>query len=1052
MEVAEIASAEKIDPAQSINKEMSGGQIHPYRLDLEEGQFVRLIVDQQGIDVVIRLFGPEGGSPVTVVDSPTGTQGPETVIEVAAVSGSYGVEVRAVEKDAPAGHYELTVPDRRPANQEDGRRVRAERAFAEADELRRKRSGADNRQALEKYGEALSIWQQEIKDQAREAETLYRLGWVSQRLGRFDAAMDYFEKALPLLQEAQSRFYEGRVLNRMAAIRFRLGHDADAVRLASTALEISKQIGDKVLEAAALINLGNAYNSMGEVQNSLECYQAGRSLSLESGDRIQQRIALIGIGDLLLYQGKSRQALDALEQSLRLAREQESVRGQAAVLNRMANVHQRMGEFDRALQELDEALELIRRTDDPTGEATVLNSMGTVHLKSSRLEEAGDCYRQALSISSDSQDRRNQAFAHLNLGRYHYERGEFDLSAASHDRAAELFENNRRGRASTLFGSARALHKVMDYSGAQEKLEAVLEDVESLRSETESPDLRMTYFATRQHYFDLHIDTLMHLHQQDDSAGHATQALQVSERRRARGLIDLLVQSNARISRGVDPTLLDRERKLQEELNASERILMRPTPGRNRSQRIANEEKRQRGLLRELDEVRTQIRVKSPQYADLTRPRPLTLDEIKEQVLDEETLLLVYSLGDERSFLWCVSHQGSMSSHVLPSRSMIEGMAREVYKGWSRFPTADQTTERWAVRLGRTLLDPVADRLGNKRLLIVSEGALLYVPFAALPHPSGTGPLVERHEVVTSPSASTLASLRTDLADRLPAPRRIAVVADPVFNADDPRVTQRSGMQGSTKGLGETGSDLARSASDLGIPRFERLPFSRDEAQAIQDLVPGGQRFEALGFDASRETFLGGQLARYRILHIATHGLLNRKHPELSGLVLSLVDDQGRPRDGFVRAHELFNLDLPAELIVLSACETGLGQEIKGEGLVGLTRGFMYAGAPRIVVSLWKVNDQATSELMRRFYKLLFDRGESPSSALRLAQLSMLKDERWKAPNFWSGFIFQGEWSTQRRTKDDPIERAAAGADELMMPDDDLPPPMITIQADSSND
>jgi CHAT domain-containing protein len=186
---------------------------------------------------------------------------------------------------------------------------------------------------------------------------------------------------------------------------------------------------------------------------------------------------------------------------------------------------------------------------------------------------------------------------------------------------------------------------------------------------------------------------------------------------------------------------------------------------------------------------------------------------------------------------------------------------------------------------------------------------------------------------------------------------------------------------------------------------------TRREAKAILALAPAHRSRQAIDFDANREAAAGGDLSQYQIVHFATHGLINNRHPELSGLVLSLVDKQGRAQNGFLRLNEIYNLRLPAELVVLSACQTGLGKEVRGEGLIGLTRGFMYAGARRLMASLWQVDDAATSELMGRFYRgMLGDNRLSPASALRAAQIELWKQKGWQSPYYWAAFVLQGEW------------------------------------------
>jgi CHAT domain-containing protein len=330
-----------------------------------------------------------------------------------------------------------------------------------------------------------------------------------------------------------------------------------------------------------------------------------------------------------------------------------------------------------------------------------------------------------------------------------------------------------------------------------------------------------------------------------------------------------------------------------------------------------------------------------------------------------------------------------------------------------------------AAGLSRTLLGPVADQLGKKRLLIVADGTLHYVPFGALPDPNslkasagGWQPLVVEHEIVNMPSASTLAVLRRELAGRKPAARTVAVLADPVFSGDDERINSdarlasRQTNQPPSNALNEIISrklvQIAGAAPSE--PRIKRLRYTRREAERIMALAPAGLGLEAVDFEASRATVTSGQLSQYRYVHFATHGLADSERPELSTIALSLYDAQGKPQDGFLRAHEVYNLDLPAELVTLSACETGLGKLTRGEGLVSLTRGFMYAGAARVIVSLWNVNDRATAELMEKFYRRMLAGGERPAAALRAAQVEMWRDMRWEAPYYWAAFTLQGEW------------------------------------------
>jgi CHAT domain-containing protein len=297
------------------------------------------------------------------------------------------------------------------------------------------------------------------------------------------------------------------------------------------------------------------------------------------------------------------------------------------------------------------------------------------------------------------------------------------------------------------------------------------------------------------------------------------------------------------------------------------------------------------------------------------------------------------------------------------------------------------------------LLGPVAGKLHGKRLLVVVDGALQYVPFAALPEPRGARagePLAVGHEVVGLPSASVLAVLRQQARGRPASRGAIAVLADPVFERDDPRLPAAVGRG-------------AAAPVPAAPHEFPRLAATRQEAAGIVATAPEGRTLLVTGLRASRATAMSPELGRYRIVHFATHGVFDDEQPERSGIVLSMFDERGQPRDGFLRLHDVYELDLPVELVVLSACDTALGRQVRGEGLVGMVRGFMHAGAKRVVASLWKVDDEATGEIMTGFYRGMLQEGRTPADALRQAQVAQWRGRRWHAPFYWAAFVLQGE-------------------------------------------
>ncbi|MBV9211379.1 MAG: CHAT domain-containing protein, partial [Acidobacteria bacterium] len=484
------------------------------------------------------------------------------------------------------------------------------------------------------------------------------------------------------------------------------------------------------------------------------------------------------------------------------------------------------------------------------------------------------------------------------------------------------------------------------------------------------------------------------------------------------------------------PTLLERERVLQKQLNDAAQEQTKLLISQHTPEQAEAAARKIESLTADYQNVQAEIRAKSPRYAALTQPVPLDLRAIQSKLLDKNTMLLEYSLGESASYLWAVTAD-SIKSYELPKRADIEASARKMYslitatRRALRSPATvsnNVTPEQLAAdlseesaRLSEMLLAPVAASLGNKRLLIVADGALQYIPFAALPLKKS--PLIVEHEIVTLPSASTLEVLRREVAGRKAAARAVAVFADPVFESDDVRLKIRGKREASAPETNTQAASIAltaeqrtteNAARDIGVEessgRIPRLPGTRVEAEEILSLVPPTERKQALDFSASRAAATSDELAQYRIIHFATHGFLNSVHPELSGIVLSMFDERGTPQDGFLRSHEIFNLHLSSDLVVLSACQTGLGKEVRGEGLVGLTRGFMYAGAPRVVVSLWNVSDEATAELMSYFYEGMLKDKLTPAAALRKAQLQMWRQKRWQSPYYWAAFTLQGEW------------------------------------------
>jgi CHAT domain-containing protein/tetratricopeptide (TPR) repeat protein len=536
---------------------------------------------------------------------------------------------------------------------------------------------------------------------------------------------------------------------------------------------------------------------------------------------------------------------------------------------------------------------------------------------------------------------------------------------------------------------------------------------------------------------------------------YASEAFKVTEQTRARSLLDLLAETNSEITEGVPADLLKRKQenleRQQEIAGFLTGIVVAPDQQKKKASELEEELDK---LQSEFDDIENQIRIASPRYAALTAGKPLSLAEVQQKVLDDRTALLEYSLGTDQSFLWVITKTGT-SLLKLPPRAALDKLATDFRAqlipsklqrrivgidvaadeqrglGIAAGPNPADAAALIAASnaLYKAVVEPAGAAIANKRLLVVADGALNYVPFEALVTSPDTADfasapyLIKTNEIVYTPSASVIGAIRQQTTK--PSGRAMLVVADPVFNSVDNRAKSAgtATSPSDTRGLGLASAvaDVAglaggaatatpNTANMMGLP-LARLNGTRAEAEQISKLAKssGGSADVWLDLNASEENVETRDTTKYRVIHIATHGLLDAERPQFTGLVLSLIGNKNQ--DGFLRTDEVFNLRLGAPLVMLSACETGLGKEKRGEGVMGLTRAFIYAGAPTVGVSLWSVADKSTAELMTEFYKrLLASDTASASASMRAAQLAMISGKKYSAPFYWAPFVLVGDW------------------------------------------
>ena len=856
---------------------------------------------------------------------------------------------------------------------------------------------SQHREALELYRRTHELAQKlpGVDGQMWQAVTLTNMGTIHMELGETEKAEEPLEAAIAIAKSAHlPRTVTSGILVYRSRARRILGENGAALDDLLQARAIVRGTGDLRREIDLLIALGDVYRELGDWEQALFHHRAAWDMGREArADRapLLQRIA---VDQLLL--GRLPDAAQSMKEAFEAVRSLGSPMMEARFHATQGDIEAALGNTDAARESFAQAIALHRRVGSRGGEVMALTSVGRLEARLGRTETADERLRQALELARATGFRAGESQVLYDL-------------AALHRRAGRLDEARRAA-------------------------ETGLEIVESMRGAVWGHGLRTSLLASTQDHYEQLVDLLLRL---DGGAPgrHAAVALEVSERARARSLLDALRERRADVRPSVDASLLAKESQLRGQL--TERLGARGgvdasliTAHRQTTRRLRAREgqltrllersarpaeidvvnKEIGDLLTEYHDVQARIRAAGPRYAALIEPRAARVEEIQRDLLDADTALVEYFLGEERSHAWLVTPE-AVEVFALPPRREIEAAARRFYEALRaramtvdfetparrerRVAEADAALPEAARALSAQVLAPVAARLRAKRLVVVSHGALQYIPFAALPV-ARTGaaetPLLVHHEIVHAPSASVLLELRRDARTADGPHKTIAVMADPVFGSEDPRAPKR------------------RAAPADDEDRYPRLPGSAAEARSILRLVPAADALSAVGFAANLQTATSPELARYRMVHFATHAFVDSERPDRAGLVLSRLNERGERQEGVLRLEDVYSLNLDADLVVLSACQTALGREIRGEGMLGLTRGFMYAGGRRVVASLWNSSDLATSDLMARFYGNMLKGGQVPAAALRAAQLSLAQSSRWKSPYYWAGFIVQGDW------------------------------------------
>ena len=839
----------------------------------------------------------------------------------------------------------------------------ADRASIEAMSLCESLGGTAHAEGLEARGEALKRAGELVKsaeyfeqaeklfakgnDDRGRAQSLLMLAFALYAAGQREKALEAAGASLGLWSSAEDLYGIARVRAALGIFAIIRGEFETAQCNYKIAKPILEAVGNKDEEASVLNGLGYASRETGDWQKSLEYYQSARGAFAAVSDLLGEHEAITGMGKALFSMKRYQQLLSLSETELQLARRSGDPALIASSFGDLAAVYEAQAKYAASEAAYRRALETYRGENHLYGESDILIRLG-------RLEARRGKYSEALTLLEQAKTLKEKTEQIEEIAKIQYE-------------MASIY---------------RRLNRLNEAKAAIEK---TIETVEMQRVTIAQFDSRASYFASVHRYYTLYVDVLMRLSELDTSGNFARKAFEASEKSKVRSLIDLLTTSAQDAPCG---------ELLEKQLAATSSTGARPTEAEQQEGQPAT---------------------------------TLALAEVQAEIEDGETLLLEYSLGDDRSYVWAVG-RNQVRSYELPESDQLRklvGILRETLlppelrSGESasdyqaRVRKMGRSYETHARELATLLLGPV-DLGQAKRLLIVPDGSLQYLPFAALPFPgsgANTQLLIDRFEIDVLPSASVLGTLRRGMARRTPPTATMAVFGDPVFEQNDPRVSSNRMREGSP--VEERPHSLSRAIRDTGGAQYiPRLPASRDEAKAIAAIFRSrhpSDVYIALDFNASRDYVVKGGLAEFRLIHFATHGVVDAQRPEMSGLILSLIDERGRRQDGYLRIGDIYKLSLAADLITLSSCDSALGKDMESEGIIGLPRAFLYAGAKGVIASLWKVDDEATARMMSALYARIKN-GESPGSALRRAQLELAHDERWSKPYYWAAFVLQGDY------------------------------------------
>lgn len=841
-------------------------------------------------------------------------------------------------------------------------------------------SAERSEESLKTLGQCLPVVEADLNEEQRKL-FLSVTARNYLRLGQYSEAFKNFDELLKIAQGMEDKYLEESTLGFLANIYWLQYDYTRAIATFQQALAGAKESnspGSVLNSGRYLGNIGLVYFQLGDLITARHYYERGLELARKANDLGGQANIFSYLGELTLAQNEFGQAITYYKQALEMEGKRSGITPRSFYYSVLSALYLRAGDYQKAKETIEQALKSARELKTRLVELHVLNILGELHLRLNEPELAVKVFQESLQSNADLNNPSYAWVARAGLATAYQRLGQLDQARAHYVKAIEAME------------------------GVRAKLSVAEE--------------KAGFYQNKVEVYNNLLAVLLKLGEKNPGQGLESEAFHVAESARARAFSDLLAEARGNLEQNLEADLLKRQREIEAGISKLNAQLI--------NERSKEPAKQDKAKVKELEEALSnadvehanwlrELRRRNRRYADLKYPEPLKLEQAQ-RMLSDHSLILAYSLGERESFLFVVSRDGYRVAKLPHSSDIGESVEQLIAAITDGANASLEKYRAQAVKLYKELIQPAGDLLADKReLIIIADDALHRLPFEALISPSIADAsaavrsdrskwpyLVRQFAVSYAPSVSALASLRDYQKETGATQKAFVAYADPNYDQQNiPAIAA-----------------AVRSAGDGQQLKLGRLLNSRDEVEGIAKLFAKGEADLYLE-DAAREENVKAKdrLSQYRIVHFSAHGLVNEKRPRFSGIVLSLpkVDKEGKPgsgEDGLLSAYEILNLKLNADLVVLSACQTGMGKEVKGEGMMGLMRAFMYAGTPSVVVSLWNVNDRSAADLMIRFYKHLWKSGSgklNKAEALRKAQLEVI--DLGSKPYHWAPFILVGK-------------------------------------------